>query len=58
MFYVLLFLFYVYDVLELYIDVLIMEIYYSKYYQIYVNNLNVVLEGMFYVEQLVESLLW
>lgn len=39
-------LFYVYDVLELYIDVCIMEIYYIKYYVGYIFKLNVVIEGI------------
>lgn len=46
--YELLNLFYVYDVLEFYFDKEIMNIYYIKYYNMYIINLNVVLEG--YVE--------
>lgn len=56
--YILLFLLYVYDVLELYFDKQIMEIYYIKYYQIYVNNVNAVLESLLeFVNLLVEELI-
>lgn len=49
-------LFYVYDVLELYIDKEIMIIYYMKYYNIYVINLNKVVEGnIVFVNKLVEE---
>lgn len=44
--YILLDLFYDYNVLESYILVDIMKFYYSKYYQIYVNNFNVVEEKL------------
>lgn len=44
--YILLDLFYDYNVLESYILVDIMKFYYSKYYQIYVNNFNIVEEKL------------
>lgn len=50
-------LLYVYDVLEFYIDVCIMEIYYSKYYQVYVMNLNKVIEGIDFEGKLLEEVI-
>lgn len=44
---------YDYGVLEFYINVQIMQLYYSKYYVVYVNNLNVIEEK--YQEVLVKG---
>lgn len=50
-------LFYIYDVLELNFDKEIMEIYYIKYYNIYVIKLNEVVVGYFeFVSKFVEEL--
>lgn len=58
MIYILLELLYVYDVLEFYIDVEIMYLYYDKYYNIYVINLNVVIEKYLELgEKFVENLI-
>lgn len=59
MIYILLDLFYVYDVLEFYIDEEMMYLYYDKYYNIYVMNLNVVIEKYLELgEKIVEELLF
>lgn len=54
---ILLDLFYVYDVFELYIDVEIMILYYDKYYVIYVVNVNVVFEKYFEIGEDLEVFL-
>lgn len=56
MFYLFFDLFYVYDVLEFYIDIKIMEVYYSKYYCIYYDKFLFVIKGIEYEDRLLSEI--
>lgn len=51
-------LFYDYSVFEFYIDVCIMEIYYFKYYVVYILKVNVVIEGSDLEFKLIEEFIF